>query len=48
MNYTITILDYKVFRKEYKRKRELDMRVERKLLEKKIPTNLSNVGTDKK
>ena len=45
---TYTILDYRILRKEYKRKREIDLRVERKLKIKKVPTSSSDVGTDRK
>lgn len=45
---TYTILDYRVLRKEYKRKREHDLRDERKLKARNNPTALSDVGLEKK
>lgn len=45
---TYTILDYRILRKEYKRKREIDLRAEKKLKLKNSPTTSSEVGLEKK
>lgn len=45
---TYTILDYRILRKEYKRKREIDLREERRLKARKNPTTSSDVGSEKK